>query len=695
VTRIDGLAADQAGSSGARQTIACADSAWLAHDGEGRFQRVQQTSRKGGFLVKLQDRLARLALCFGRHPRPFSAPYTARMLTHIPRMLCTLIVVWLAAAPSLACAQADQPTGEQSSEQAAPPEVDERFASPKATMFTYLDAMGRYRQSGNEDDLNTALSCFDFSGVKLPGTQREIAASMLGILDRINRVEPWQFTEPQGDRYTYFPSDWISAHKRVATIVPDARIVFEKQDDGRWLFSKDTVDQTTDFLRQIEDLHIQFGEGEIVLTPAMRIRSQMPRSLRHGEFLGVEYWQWIGLAVLIFLGFLLDHLVRGLLRSVWHRIARRRGQETEKELLARAVRPFGLFACALLWYLALPLLGLPPTAVKILLIAIKVVLMLSGVWAAYRVTDLAADFLERQAARTNTKLDDLLIPLARKTGKVLVTAFGLVYIAESFDVQILPLLTGLGIGGLAFAFAAKDTIENFFGSVAVILDQPFEVGDWVVIDSTEGTVEELGLRSTRIRTFYNSLITIPNATLVRATVDNYGRRKYRRFKATLGLTYDTPPEKIEAFCEGVRELIRMHPYTRKDYFHVYLNSWGDFSLNVMLYMFFECPDWSVELRERHRLMLDVMRLANRIGVSFAFPTQTIEIKRAEAPGEPMPVPEPSADVDAQSKGIDAARAITQNASWRRTKPGPVVFRAAGTSTRETSICELDEGDGGS
>lgn len=560
-------------------------------------------------------------------------------------------------------------------------------------MQTFLRAMSAFREHGEGDELAKALACFDFSGVQLEATRRQVAADLLSILDRINKVEAWQFLAPEGDEYVYFPQDWIAAHERIRALVPDGRITFGRMPDGRWLFSRQTVDGAADFLRQIEDLRAEFGQGEIVLTTAMRLRSHMPKSLRQGELLGVEYWQWIGIALLVFFGFLVDQIVRGLLRRIWHRLERRRGQRSDRELLTRAVRPFGLLACAMVWYGCLSLLGLPPTAVKVLFVAIRVVLMLSGVWAAWRLTDLVADFLQKQAGRTHTKLDDLLIPLGRKTCKVLVAAFGLIYIAESFDVQILPLLTGLGIGGLAFAFAAKDTIENFFGSVAVILDQPFEVGDWVVIDGKEGTVEELGLRSTRLRTFYNSQITIPNATLVRATVDNYGRRRYRRFKANLGLTYDTPPEKIEAFCEGVRELIRLHPYTRKDYYHVYFNSWGDFSLNVLLYMFFECPDWSVELRERHRFMLDVMRLAAHLGVSFAFPTQTIELKRARSLGEPPPPPAPEADTAAQRSGIEAARLITADAAWRKTRPGPVNFPDAAAGRSDVHICELDEADG--
>jgi MscS family membrane protein len=161
----------------------------------------------------------------------------------------------------------------------------------------------------------------------------------------------------------------------------------------------------------------------------------------------------------------------------------------------------------------------------------------------------------------------------------------------------------------------------------------------VVIGDVEGTVEDIGFRSTRIRTFYNSLVTIPNGNLVRATVDNYGRRKYRRWKTHVAITYDTPPDRIEAFCEGIRELIRKHPYTRKDYYMVYFNQFAASSLNILLYAFHETPDWATELRERHRLFVDIVRLAKRLGVEFAFPTQTVHL--ASAPAGISAQPEPA------------------------------------------------------
>jgi MscS family membrane protein len=600
-------------------------------------------------------------------------------MTHrlVLALLCSLITL---TAPRTLLAQ-DATPSDPASAQADTKQPDERLDTPESAMFTYLAAMERFAADKDQAALDEALLCFNFAGVSDRALQREFAIKMLQVLNRISLVDSSDFltyfTNPDGDRFVYFPQDRIPEHRRVDKLT-DHQIVFESNTIGEWRFSDETVAELNALYRDIEHLPADFGATDAPVTPSMVLRAAVPVELRRAPVLDIEIWQWIAIAVVIFVGFLLDLLVRAILRAVWHRINRKRDVEEDREVTKKAVRPFGLVAGAFLWYWSLHLLGLPAVALMVLLVAVRVIAMVAAVWAAFRLVDLVGSFLTMQASKTDTKLDDLLIPLVRKTAKVFIAAFGLVYIAESFDIEVLPLLTGLGIGGLAVAFAAKDTIENFFGSIAVIVDQPFEVGDWIKVGDTEGTVEHLGLRSTRVRTFYNSLVTVPNAMLVRATVDNFGRRRYRRFSTHIGVTYDTPPDTIEAFCEGIREIVRLHPYTRKDTFHIWLNKWGPSSLDIMIYIFHECPDWGTELRERQRFMLDVMRLAEKMGVSFAFPTQTIEFKNTDLaePDAPLPMPQRDTEMTARQSGIHAARELTGLQPWRDEAPPPVVFSGA-------------------
>lgn len=546
--------------------------------------------------------------------------------------------------------------------------------------------MRSYAETRDTDDLNRALKTLDISDASATTEIGIEEASQLSAVfarmgDMVAAAENVPDSLPSDQKiYALFPSSSpvyrinLPGYLRVKENAGDHRIELSKNKLGEWRFSSATLDDIGQFLTAIEAV-AESDKGEVFLTNAQWIRRHIvPPSLKQGRLLRIEYWQWIGIFLLLLVGFTLDRIIRWTLQGIWSLIVRRQGTTPDPTLVRKAVRPFGMFASAMVFYFGVELIGLPAAFVFTARLAVRVFLVLTAVQALFRLTDLVADLLERKALETDTKLDDLLVPLFRKVVKVFLLVLATAWIADYFNLPILPLLSGLGIGGLAFAFAAKDTIENFFGSIAVIADRPFEVGDWVVIGDAEGTVEGLGLRSTRIRTFYNSVITVPNADLVRATVDNYGRRNIRRYKTMLNLAYNTPPERIEAFCEGVRELIRQHPSTFKDSYHVWLNSFGAHSLDVLVYMFFQTPDWATELRERHRFMLDVLRLGAAMGVEFAYPTQTLHLLK---PGEGMPMASPieagKLEGESRAAGRTLAARLVEDMPWKTHPPGQVRF----------------------
>lgn len=613
----------------------------------------------------------------------------------------TLLVILTLLAPGLAVAQDDTPPPPPT-EQAEPeqPTIDPRYQSPRATMRTFIRAAATYTSSTASADAKARardeiIKALDLDDIQLESLDDTVAA-IVNILGRLGDDEADILQGmPDADVAERMNLDQYDVlmdgpHRRRALQLlqrhPDGVIRLEPI-DGVWTFTPDTVRGSREFFIRVSDIAARSAEVTADLTLSLRLEAFMTRQapgIANARFLGMAGWKWLALLIIAFIGVVIDYTVRAILRFTWHRFANRQGIKVDPKTLSRAVRPFGIFAAALIWLALIRVVGLPDVALKALLVAVKLVLTLGAVWGAYRIVDLVCEFFARKAAVTTTKVDDLLIPLVRKTGKVFVTAMGIVYIANALNIEIVPLLTGLGIGGLAVAFAAKDTIENFFGSIAVIADRPFEVGDWVVIGEVEGTVEHLGFRSTRIRTFYNSLITVPNATLVRANVDNYGRRRFRRFKTHLGVAYDTEPDTIEAFCEGIRELVRLHPYTRKDYYQVWLHQFGPASLDILLYIFHQCPDWQTELRERHRLMLDILRLANKLGVEIAFPTQTLYLRQDDGPAKPDAdaVTSKNAELKSMTEGRRAARDLTSNAPWLESKPPPFDFQgemAAGSA----------------
>jgi MscS family membrane protein len=348
------------------------------------------------------------------------------------------------------------------------------------------------------------------------------------------------------------------------------------------------------------------------------------------EHFGLRDAQWLCLLILVFLGIAADRATRFVL-SVLGRIAFRASfDEMEPRERRKVFKPVGLLAQALTWFWGTALVGLPENILVIFEVAVKFFTVVAAIWTSFILIDMVVRYLKKKAEGTETKFDDLLLPLVGKTLKVFAVCIGMIVFADVFELKVTALLGGLGLGGMALALASQDALSNIFGSFLVMVDRPFEIGDWIIFEDHEGAVESMGIRSTRIRTFYDSQVTVPNSKFTSAIVDNMGRRKFRRLRTTLGLEYDSTPDQIVAFCEGVRELIRQHPNTRKDLYHVYFNNFGDNSLDVLLLCFMECSDYASELKERQSLFLGIMQLADRLGVSFAFPTRTIHIFQQDA-----------------------------------------------------------------
>lgn len=590
-----------------------------------------------------------------------------------------------------------------------PTTVDPDFDSPKATMLTFMTAMERYGEELEAEKENTTaqqqLLERAIGTLKLNEASRErgptLAKRLLLTLNRLGSYPHyylWDKEQAEGrEEQTYFPHwrfDSVIASR--PEVKPEGSIVLTKQTDGRWLFSEQTVAGLDGLYRSLEPLPIIEGADEDAIEAEGWLRQRMPDSLKRYTFLSIEYWQWAALLVLVCIGVAIDHLSRLFAGFFATRMIRRRGAEPDPESVRLFVLPVGRLLMAVFWLSTLWLLDLPGMAYPIIHGTARVFAILATAWAVWRLTDLVINALLSKAEKTDTKFDDVVYPMVRTMLRIFIVVFTIIYGGLALNINVWPALTAVGIGGIGFAFAAKDTIENFFGSATVLIDRPFGVGDWVAIGDVEGTVEQIGFRSTRIRTFYNSLITVPNANLVRAAVDNYGKRRYRRWKCNVGVQYDTSPEKLVAFCEGVRELVRTHPYTRKDYFQVWLNQFGASSLDILIYVFFETPDWSTELRERERMMLDMMRLANKLGVDFAFPTQTVHFYNEEHGAAHSPAESPGSMTDrrAMVEGIRTVHDLVAKQPWLSETPGPVTYKHGPTKLDGEDDSQIEQRSAG-
>ena len=224
------------------------------------------------------------------------------------------------------------------------------------------------------------------------------------------------------------------------------------------------------------------------------------------------------------------------------------------------------------------------------------------------------------------------IPLIKKTVVTVFVIFSVLVVFESLGFEVKTFLTGLGIGGLAFALAAQDTIANMFGSFVVVMDQPFYVGEYIRILGHEGTVEEIGLRSTRLRTAQRTQVVIPNKTVAAEIINNFTRMPQRRVDATLGVTYDSPPDAIQLALADIRALLRADPGVHQGLVVVSLADFSDSSLRVQVLYFTVDPDWESHMAVRERVNFGILRAFAARGVALSYPDPVI---RMDAPASPV------------------------------------------------------------
>jgi len=391
-------------------------------------------------------------------------------------------------------------------------------------------------------------------------------------------------------------------------------IYLEKRGD-QWRFSSFSVGQ-------IAQLH-----SETYPLGTDRLLNLLPK-MGTEQYLGLQLWQILGILILILLTFL-AHLVFTFLvdRVLLYLMGKLGYGDIGKNYLLPIAKITSFYLIVLLLSLLIRVLHLPVEIWSWIVVVFNTLKPFLIMVIFYKIVDIVAAYFGSLATKTASTLDDQLVPLLRKTLKAIVIIVGTLFILrDGLDLDIIPFLTGLSIGGVAIALAAQDTIKNFFGSIMIFIDKPFQVGDWVTSGEIDGTVEEVGFRSTRIRTFRNSLMYVPNGKIADAVVDNHGLRQYRRFTTTLTITYDTPSALMEQFVLGLREIIKSHPKTRKDLYHVYFNNLSSYSQDVMFYIFFEVPTIQEELQSRHEILTQIVKLAQTLGVRFAFPTQTLHME---------------------------------------------------------------------
>jgi MscS family membrane protein len=275
--------------------------------------------------------------------------------------------------------------------------------------------------------------------------------------------------------------------------------------------------------------------------------------------------------------------------------------------------------------------GISPTIDQAWTKIAQAVAAIAFAYALYRLVDVAEHYLNQIVSRTQTKLDDMLVPVVRKSLRVTIAIIAVLVISESIlGTNVKSLLLSAGVGGIAIALAARETIANFFGSITIFADRPFQMDELVRVDGHYGPVEDVGFRSTRIRTLEGHLVTVPNSVIANSIVENVGRRPFIRRTSNITITYDSGHTKAKRAVEIIKDVLARVPEVNTDPEkppRVYFSDFNDWSLNIYMSYWVRPPDYWVYHQVNERVNLEIMRRFEAEQIEFAFPSQTLYVRK--------------------------------------------------------------------
>jgi len=396
---------------------------------------------------------------------------------------------------------------------------------------------------------------------------------------------------------------------------------------GEYLFTSETVQRLPDFYQRIAHLpykstatagwydRYRYGGGGMYKLIPYRWMLALPDWAKQLIF-DQPLWRWFGVVFVLLTATLVYLLVRRI-AGAWAK----RGTASElRTQWAQLAKPLILLTLIpVVEHVLAENLRLTGAILETTTLTLWAVFTLSLTWAVWLGSHVVAESVVATQDINSGSIDSQLIRLGLRLVATILSITILVIGAQQLGIPAYSVIAGLGVGGIAIALAAKDSLANLLGSLLIMFEKPFRVGHWIKLGDTEGIVESIGFRSTRIRTFYNSLVSIPSNTLVNSTVDNMQMRHYRRVRTTLLISYDTPADTVEAFIEAIKQLVLDNPYTRKDRYRIRLDDFSDFGVQILVNFFLDAANTKDEQVERQQILMGILKLAESMGIQFATP----------------------------------------------------------------------------
>ena len=481
-------------------------------------------------------------------------------------------------------------------------DTDLSLSSPYQTIYTHLYNL--QTDSYFPQVAATTITAKDsISAIKLAIKLKQILDGK-GLFVQMNQL-------PQDGNYT----DSISG-KAVYVLFPKElpQVYLEKSGD-KWHYSSETASVIPGLHKQL----YPFGSDLLL--------NFLPKSGQN-LFLGLAIWQYLGIAILLVLALILFFLLNFLLKPLINKLTRSDRFTTliPPKLTWSISRLLSVLIIVRLLLILNPILQLPIGINQFLVLGLKITSVILIMLVLLRLVSVFILHAKRWSQSTQSKLDEQLVPIFKRTLQSIVVIGAIIQILGMLEVNVTALIAGISIGGLALALAAQDTVKNLIGSAMIFIDRPFQIGDFISGNDFSGTVQEVGFRTTRLKTADSSIIAVPNGTIANISVTNMGVRVYRLFTSNLGITYDTPPDLIETFIKGLRMLIEKHPKTSSEQYYVHLNGLEASSITIFFRAFLLVDSYAEELQVKEDLIMGMLKLADALQVSFAFPTSTVYVE---------------------------------------------------------------------
>ena len=353
---------------------------------------------------------------------------------------------------------------------------------------------------------------------------------------------------------------------------------------------------------------------------------------------GNQLWRFGLVFLIILVSLVVGRIVQYAVRASAYRLANKKGENAGTLVLRALVNPIyvAVFAAGVFFAKA-PLyfndeLGIRQAVSKGWTTTARAVGALAAAYALFRLVDVIEYYLNRLVSKTDTKIDDMLIPIIRKALRITIAVIAALLISEHVlgADKVKSLLLSAGVGGIAVALAAKDTVANFFGSITIFADKPFQIGEMIKVGDHLGPVEEVGVRSTRIRTLQGHLVTIPNSTIANSMIENIGKRPFIRRTSNITITYGSGHDKTRKAVQIIKDVLANVPEVNADPEkppRVYFSDFNDWSLNLYMSYWVRPADYWLFQEVNERVNFEIMKRFEAEGIEFAFPSQTLYLKK--------------------------------------------------------------------